>query len=194
MQRLGEKLRMLSLPGVAIAVALVPPLSVIGIGLAYGNQSVLVGSTLLFLTNLAGIILSGGLVFIWQDYGSLKRARHGLATSVIVIAVLGVPLGLSMRQLIVEERTRTLVGSLIRTETETFVETEIRRLQVVSTREAVQVNLEVATSGTSISNEQIALVQASLEDRLGRPIDLKVSIFPVQEFEVESRLGSASDR
>ena len=37
-----------ALPGVAIAVALVPPLSVIGIGLALGDHTVAVGSTLLF--------------------------------------------------------------------------------------------------------------------------------------------------
>ncbi|MEO0459045.1 MAG: TIGR00341 family protein, partial [Cyanobacteria bacterium P01_A01_bin.114] len=42
-----------ALPGVAIAVALVPPLSVIGIGLALASQSVTVGSTVLFTTNLA---------------------------------------------------------------------------------------------------------------------------------------------
>jgi uncharacterized membrane protein len=52
---------------VAIAVALVPPLSVIGIGIALGSNTVAQGSMLLFLTNLAGIILSGGLVFIWQE-------------------------------------------------------------------------------------------------------------------------------
>ncbi|MEM8506081.1 MAG: TIGR00341 family protein [Cyanobacteria bacterium P01_D01_bin.1] len=174
-----------ALPGVAIAVALVPPLSVIGIGLAYGNQTVFTGSILLFATNLAGIILSGGLVFIWQDYGSLKRARRGLATSIVVLSVLGVPLGLSMRRLIVEERTRTLVGSLIRSEIETFRETDIRRLRVVSRDEIMQIELEVAAPVDSISQDQIATVHQFLESRLERPIELRVSIFPVSEFEVE---------
>ena len=181
-----------ALPGVAIAVALVPPLSVIGIGLAYGNQSVLTGSTLLFLTNLAGIILSGGLVFIWQDYGSMKRARHGLLTSVIVVSVLGIPLGLSMRRLIVEEQTRTLVGSIVRNETKTFEEADIRKLRVRSRGKIMQVDLEVAMADSAISKKQIVLVQKSLEEQLERPVDLKVTVSPVREFEAEPRLNTAS--
>jgi len=58
-----------ALPGVAIAVALVPPLSVIGIGLALASNTLAVGSTVIFITNLVGIIFSGLIIFIWQEYG-----------------------------------------------------------------------------------------------------------------------------
>ncbi len=174
-----------ALPGVAIAVALVPPLSVIGIGLAYGNRAVFVGSLLLFGTNLAGIILSGGLIFIWQDYGSLKRARQGLVTSIVILSVLGVPLGVAMRELVIEERTRTLVGSLIRSETETFKDANIRKLQVRSKGKIMQVYLEVAAPVDSVSQNQISLVHDFLEEELQRPIELQVSIFPVREFDTE---------
>lgn len=174
-----------ALPGVAIAVALVPPLSVIGIGIAFSNQSVFVGSTLLFLTNLAGIILSGGLIFIWQDYGSIKRAKRGLTASTIVIILLGVPLGLSMRDLIVEERARSYVSMLVRRETETFKDTDVRQLRVNSNRDVLDVYLEVAAPVDSISANQVNLVHQFLEEELGRPIDLDVSIFPVREFLIE---------
>lgn len=54
-----------SLPGVAMAVALVPPLAVAGYGLGAGwNFSVFNGALLLFGVNLAGIILSGELIYI----------------------------------------------------------------------------------------------------------------------------------
>ncbi len=174
-----------ALPGVAIAVALVPPLSVIGIGLAFGNQPVFVGSTLLFMTNLAGIILSGGLIFIWQDYGSIKRAKRGLTASTIIISLLGIPLGLSMRDLIVEERARSFVSTLIRRETETFKDTDVRQLRVRSNHDILSVYLEVAAPVDSISDNQVNLVHSFLEDELQRPIDLDVSIFPVSEFAVE---------
>mgnify|MGYP001791407033 CR=1 FL=1 len=111
-----------ALPGVAIAVALVPPLSVIGIGLALGSQPVTVGSTLLFLTNLGGIVLSSGIVFIWQDYGSVRRAKTGLTASTIMVMLLGIPLGFSMRDLIIEEKTRSLVSRLVRIETYAFLD------------------------------------------------------------------------
>ncbi|MGB3299532.1 MAG: TIGR00341 family protein [Phormidesmis sp.] len=174
-----------ALPGVAIAVALVPPLSVIGIGLAFESRDVVSGSSLLFVTNLAGIILSGGLIFIWQDYGTLKRAKRGLATSIVVLCLLGVPLGLSMRDLIVEERTRTLIGSLLRRETQTFQNANIRKLQVDSKQESLTVYLEVAAPVNSISEAQIDEVHRFLERKLGEPIALNVNIFPVQTFSIQ---------
>lgn len=67
-----------ALPGVAIAVALVPPLSVLGISIGMGSNSVAIVSGLLFLANLAGIIFSGSLVFLAHNYGSFEKARHGL--------------------------------------------------------------------------------------------------------------------
>lgn len=53
-----------SLPGVAIAVALVPPLSVVGITLQAGAYDDAAGAMLLFLTNLVAMLLAGGLTFI----------------------------------------------------------------------------------------------------------------------------------
>lgn len=53
-----------ALPGVAVAVALMPPLGVVGFGMGSGwNWEILSGGGLLFLTNLVAIILSSVLVF-----------------------------------------------------------------------------------------------------------------------------------
>ncbi|MGB3766316.1 MAG: TIGR00341 family protein [Phormidesmis sp.] len=173
-----------ALPGVAIAVALVPPLSVIGIGLAFGDSSIFFGSSLLFLTNLAGIVLSGGLIFIWQDYGSMKRARKGLTASTATVLLLGVPLGFAMKDLIVEERARTLVGRLIREETLTFSDTDIRRLRVDSAQGDLQIDLEVAAPEGSINRNQIDLVHRFLEKELARQITLKVNVLAADSFEM----------
>jgi uncharacterized membrane protein len=51
-----------SLPGVAIAIALVPPLCVVGISLSQSQWDAVLGSSLLFLTNLFSILLAGGAV------------------------------------------------------------------------------------------------------------------------------------
>lgn len=171
-----------ALPGVAIAVALVPPLSVIGIGLAFEDPEVVIGATLLFLTNLAGIVLSGGLVFIWQDYGSIKRAKRGLTASTVVLCFLAVPLGFSMRDLIVEERARTLVGRLIRRETNTYRDTDIRGLRVEDKGDYLFIDLEVAAPADSISEKQVNLVHDFLQKEIGQPIQMDVTIFPVQSY------------
>ncbi len=173
-----------ALPGVAIAVALVPPLSVIGIGLAFGDSSIFFGSSLLFLTNLAGIVLSGGLIFIWQDYGSMKRAKKGLTASTATVLLLGLPLGFAMKDLIIEERARTLVGRLIREETRTFSESNIRRLRVKSAAGDLQIDLEVAAPEGSINRNQIDLVHRFLEKKLARPVVLDVQVLAVDNFEI----------
>jgi uncharacterized hydrophobic protein (TIGR00271 family) len=52
-----------TLPGVAISVALVPPLAVVGIALSQGELVAAWGAMLLFLTNFLSILLAGGGVF-----------------------------------------------------------------------------------------------------------------------------------
>lgn len=52
-----------TLPGVAIAVSLVPPLANAGILFALGEPSLASGSLLLFGTNYVAILLTGALVF-----------------------------------------------------------------------------------------------------------------------------------
>ena len=54
-----------TLPGVAIAVALMPPLCTIGFGLGSGaNTRIMGGAGLLFLTNLVAIVASAFVVFL----------------------------------------------------------------------------------------------------------------------------------
>ena len=180
-----------ALSGVAIAVALVPPLSVIGIGLAFDSRDVVIGSTLLFLTNLSGIILSGGLIFVWQDYGSMRRARRGLLASTLMITLLGVPLGLALRDLVIEERARTSVGSIIRRQNDIFRETDIRRLRVNSRGRSLMVALEVAAPAGSISAADVDSVHRILEDQLKRPVNLDVSVFPVESFSIDQTAQTA---
>ena len=52
-----------TLPGVAISVALIPPLSVVGIGLAMFDMQVVVGSLVLFAMNLVGIVFAAMISF-----------------------------------------------------------------------------------------------------------------------------------
>lgn len=53
-----------ALPGVAIAVALMPPLCTVGFGVGAGfDMPIMYGASLLFLTNLAAIVASAFLVF-----------------------------------------------------------------------------------------------------------------------------------
>ncbi len=56
-----------SLPGVAIAVALIPPIAVSGIGLALLEPKIISGALLMFIINVAGIVFSAMIAFSLMD-------------------------------------------------------------------------------------------------------------------------------
>lgn len=58
-----------ALPGVAIAVALIPPLATIGIGIAYLDPIVIKGATMILLLNLFGIIAVSMIIFLLMNLG-----------------------------------------------------------------------------------------------------------------------------
>ncbi len=81
-----------ALPGVAIATALLPPLSVVGIGLAYQRWDVAGGSFLLFITNGVAISFSAMLVFFALGFTPRLRDR--------VERVFGIPRSLAVMSLV----------------------------------------------------------------------------------------------
>ena len=126
-----------ALPGVAIAVALMPPLCTAGFGVGSGfNRTIISGAALLFLTNLAAIVASALLVFfavrmdapevrVERASGgrideSLRRTallpsgiaklRYRILMPVAMLAVLFVPL----RQSLLQVRDETVARGAIR--------------------------------------------------------------------------------
>ena len=70
-----------ALPGVAIAVALMPPLCTVGFGVGSGwNWQIISGASLLFLTNLVAIAGSAFLVFYLVGMDA-PEARGGISES-----------------------------------------------------------------------------------------------------------------
>lgn len=178
-----------ALPGVAIAVALVPPLSVVGIGFALGEEKLFLGALLLFATNLTGIIFSGGIIFLFESYGNLRRAQRGLLVSVAILLCLGLPLGISLRNLLIQENVRRSVGELISRKTITFSDTDIRSIIVTPQEDFLLVELEVATASGSISQNQVSLVRDFLSRELEQPVDLRVRVLPVELLQASPTLN-----
>jgi len=61
--------------GTAISIALVPPLCVMGFGLGILDGKVLMGSTLLFIANLAAIVLVSDLFFLLVGFAHVDVSR-----------------------------------------------------------------------------------------------------------------------
>ncbi len=94
-----------TLPGVAIAISLVPPLTVVGLTLEGGEPHEALGALLLFVTNVVAILATGTVVMaiygVWRmrSDDTMVRApvNRGSAIAVIVAMVLlvGIPLTVS---------------------------------------------------------------------------------------------------
>lgn len=81
-----------SLAGVAIAVALVPPLAVSGIGLGWGEWNMFWQALLLFTTNLIGIVLAGAITFMVLGYAPIKVAKRGIMAWSLIAVLVAIPL------------------------------------------------------------------------------------------------------
>ncbi len=101
-----------SLAGVAIAVALVPPLCVSGIGIGWGSWPVFSNAFLLFLANIVGIIVASGAMFYLLGFASTKYASTAFFFKLLMAAVIAVPLYLSTRTLVAEEHIYTRFSHL----------------------------------------------------------------------------------
>jgi uncharacterized hydrophobic protein (TIGR00271 family) len=110
-----------TLPGVAIAISLVPPLCVAGLVLESGEPAQALGALLLFLTNVAAILGSGAVVFAVYGFSRVRieeaadkeAARRQRATAYVtmaaLVALIAVPLTYSTVNAIQE---RSAIGKI----------------------------------------------------------------------------------
>lgn len=91
-----------SLPGVAIAISLVPPLAVVGLTLESGETAQALGALLLFSTNVTAIVATGVLLFVLsgmrgaaEEAGWTIGALRGRTLGVVAAAVALVALPLA---------------------------------------------------------------------------------------------------
>jgi uncharacterized hydrophobic protein (TIGR00271 family) len=87
-----------ALPGVGIAVALVPPLATVGITAGLGEWDLSLGALLLFLTNLVAIVFAAGLVFVGAGFAAdrdefgRRQAKYAVVAVVVGVIIVGIPL------------------------------------------------------------------------------------------------------
>lgn len=65
-----------ALPGVAVSVALLPPMAVIGIGIAWFSWTIIAGATLMLLINILGIVAATMVSFSLMDVKNERVTAH----------------------------------------------------------------------------------------------------------------------
>ncbi len=165
--------------GIAISISLLPPLCTIGLGLALNNLPIFTGSTLLFFTNLAGIILSGLIAFLLIDFTHLKISKKMFLVSGISVILLAIPLMLSFSTLVQEAKLKREVAFILKSHTKTFQNIEILKVDIDLYQKPINLTVTVSATNEAISAKQVHLVQNYLEEAMGKPIHLTVNLSPV---------------
>lgn len=176
-----------SLAGTAIAVALMPPICVVGLGLSQANWLLSWGATLLYLTNLLGITLACMMTFLLAGYASLQRARRALLWTLALTTMLVVPLGISSFRLVRQAQLETSLKQALLNRTVTFQRLGLLKIQTNWLAHPPEVYLNVRAQ-EPITPKQVSLVQAFVEREMNQPFTLVFVVGQVQEIRAEDAL------
>lgn len=161
-----------SLAGVAIAVALVPPLSVAGIGIGWFDGEIVYSSFLLFLTNLAGITLAAALTFLMLGFSPVKRATRGIILTTLFLVIVTVPLLVSFSKVVEQNKIFRQLQSVERLVAEGRT-ISIRPLSVDLSKEVPVIYLETI-SASALRAEELQKIKEEVADAIGRPAVLNI--------------------
>lgn len=173
-----------SLPGVAVAIALVPPLAVVGLMISQNDWSAASGAMLLFVTNLVAIILVGASVFILtgvvpllqlaKNSRSVKMSLGMVAVLAIsVIAILGVTADTFARQTAGTAAAEEIIQEWLGDSDLQVIDTELSREEFLITLEGPDQPPPV---------EDLAV---DIEEEFNQSVDISVKWIPTAVFEYQ---------
>jgi len=156
-----------SLAGVAIAVALVPPLAVSGIGIGWLEWDVFWGAFLLFITNFFGIVLAAAMTFLVMGFSPFHLAKRGVAWSMLIVALVSVPLVFAFNTMVDEQRARYALDGWKSNGI------EVRVIKILS-NDPMYISVKLVSEKKLLTHD-IDKIKTDMEDVLGRKIQLEAT-------------------
>ena len=167
-----------TLPGVAAAIALLPPLAVVGVTLYAGNIDQALGALLLYGTNLIAIVATASVVFVLTGYvawsqlrSERRRVRASYATVAAGVVLLLIPLGLTAKNLIDEAAAQRTSQEIV---DQWLGETPDLRLSELAV-DGNRVMITLHGSGEPPSPQNL---HTTLVDELGSGVVLRLRVVP----------------
>ena len=167
-----------SIVGVAIATALMPPLAVVGFGLATFNWTVFFGALGLFVTNFLTIALTATLMARLYGFRTTLSSKQGWFQSVgifLIFVALAIPLGLSLRNIAWESNSQRIVRNAIQAEFGSRA--RISEQDIDWGTEPLSISATVLTP--EFDTGANADITRALEDQLGRDVVVRIEQFRV---------------
>jgi uncharacterized hydrophobic protein (TIGR00271 family) len=175
-----------ALAGVAIAAALAPPLTTVGIGLVLRRWWVAGGALLLFLTNMVSIVAAGGLTFFLLGFRpELDRPdrhvilRRGTQSIAVLLLLVTIPLGVLTNRSLGELRLHQAVESALHAELAQMPGAEMVHWEIASEGDDDTLHLDVTIRvPQTMAYQDARALQEMVARRLGRPVALSLSVVP----------------
>ena len=172
-----------ALPGVAISTALMPPLCTIGIGFALSDQSIILGASLLFLTNFASISFAGILVFMGLGFRPLysEKGLGGFPRSVIISAalvlIIAIPLVIITLGFVQDGQKANTIRSAVETELNAMPDAQLIDLQISTVNNTIQLEITARTY-LQPSYQQVLELQSNVAKAMNQPVALQFISVP----------------
>ncbi len=174
-----------AMAGVAIAAALAPPLTTVGLGLVLLRWDIAGGAFLLFLTNMVAIAAASGLMFLWLgfqpqlgDVGRWRILRRGTWSLIIVLLLLSLPLGWLTYRSVRDNQMQRTIETTLRAELPSVASLELVSWQIIPAKEAT-LHLDVVLRAEgSLTHAEVQQYQQRVAQRLQRPVALTVVLIP----------------
>ncbi len=174
-----------SLPGVAIAVALIPPLATAGMALALLSWQTALGAGLLFLTNLVGIVAMSSWVFLSMgfqpEFGRRERLQlfsRGWQAILVMILLISIPLAVVTVKQLREQNIETTLSQVLQEEMDTWPDATLLDWTYEEQGNVLWLKLDLEAEGV-ITEEDTQALQQHLAQRLRRPVALSIRMTPV---------------
>ncbi|MBU1877565.1 MAG: TIGR00341 family protein, partial [Chloroflexi bacterium] len=177
-----------ALPGVAIAAALMPPLSVVGLGLSIGRWDAAGGALLLFLTNLIAITLAGSLVFLGLGFRTGRmvfqfETRRGLAITLTLLVLISIPLAFIMLDALQSTRLQQGIDNTLHNQIGALPAAHLDQFEYEQADGRLIISVWIDTA-QAIDERTLAGIRAALERDLGEPVTLRLFITAIEYQEV----------
>ena len=160
--------------GVAIATALMPPLAVVGYGIAVMNWSIAGGAAFLFMTNLLAIALSVTIVARWYGFGGTDSPKQTAWQAGLIVGsfvLLSIPLGLALGRIALKSQVELSVRAAT-DDAAARASGRVSGLRVDVTKNGVSVDA-VLILPHHVNGLEKSL-QERLTNQLGRPVRVQL--------------------
>lgn len=172
-----------ALPGVAIATAIVPPLSNSGLCIALGAYNGALGSFLLFFANFLSILLISTVVFIAsgmaREFGSVKSKDlfRKFSLAVIGFLVIGAFFSKGLYETIKARHLKISIEATLAAELSHLPATELRKMVYQKDKDKLYILAHILASG-NITPSRVKSMEVALESELKIPVELFVRSTP----------------